>query len=111
MVMTAEQHAWLRPAAAISFTIGGLRDNGGMPGGRPDLGRKTERRDVLGEMIGSRLAISGKRGIGRDRFDPQQRKQPLEAVVEIGIDAVEDRLQLRRVGHVAIFPSCNVPWG
>jgi hypothetical protein len=50
-------------------------------------------------MIGSRLAISGKGRIGGDRFDPQQGKQPLEAVVEIGIDAVKDRLQLRRVGH------------
>src|SRR5258708_469831 len=51
-------------------------------------------------MIGRRLAISGKGRIGRDRFDPQQGKQPLEAVIEIGIDAVEDRLKLRRVGHL-----------
>jgi len=49
-------------------------------------------------VTGGRLAIAGKGRIGRDRFDPQQRKQPLEAVVEIGVDAVEDRLKLW-VGH------------
>jgi len=49
-------------------------------------------------VTGGRLAIAGKGLIGRDRFDPQQRKQPLEAVVEIGVDAVEDRLKLW-VGH------------
>jgi len=63
-----------------------------MTGGRPDVCGQTQRCDVFGKMIGSGLAISGKGRIGRNRFDPQQRKQPLEAVVEIGIDAVEDRL-------------------
>ena len=66
-----------------------------MTGGRPHLGGKAERRDILGQMIGGRLAIAGKGRIGRDRLDPQQREQPLQAVVEIGIDAVEDRLKLR----------------
>ena len=69
-----------------------------MPRGRPHLRLEAERCDILGEMIGGRLAIAGKGRIGRDRLDPQQRKQPLEAVVEIGIDAVEDRLKLC-VGH------------
>ncbi len=63
-----------------------------MTGGRPDVGGETECRDIPGQMIGSRLAISGKGRIGRDRLDPQQRKQPLEAVIEIGIDVIEDRL-------------------
>ena len=75
-----------------------------MTGRRPDLRREAERRDILGKMIGRRLAIPGEGRIRRDRFDPQQGKQPLEAVVEIGIDAVEDRLKLRRVGHSLIFP-------
>src|ERR1700682_5623151 len=77
----------------------GFGDDGGMTGRRPDLRLKTKCRDILGKMIGRRLAISGKGRIGRDRFDPQQGKQALEAVIEIGIDAVEDRLKLRRVGH------------
>ncbi len=102
IVVTVEQHVRLRRGVALSLAIG-FRDDGGMTGGRPHLGRKSECRDVLGEMIGGRLAISGEGRIGRDRFDPQQRKQPLQAVVEIGIDAVEDRLKLRRVGHFC-FP-------
>ena len=69
-----------------------------MPAGRPHLGRKAERSDILRQMIGGRLAIAGESRIGRDRLDPQQREQPLEAVVEIGIDAIEDRLKLG-VGH------------
>jgi hypothetical protein len=47
-------------------------------------------------MIGGRRAISGIGGIGRDRLDPQQGKRPLGAVVEIGIDAIKDRLKLQR---------------
>ena len=80
-----------------------LGDDRGMAGGRPDLGREAERRDILGEMIGGRLAIAGEGRIGRDRLDPQQREQPLQAVVEIGVDAIEDRLKLG-VGHCSIFP-------
>ena len=105
VVMAVEQH--VRPGAvafAVAFALG---DDGGMTGRRPDLGRKAERRDIAGKMIGSRLAISGKGRIGRDRLDPQQGKQPLEGMIEIGIDAVEDRLQLRRVGHFAIFPGAS----
>ena len=102
VVMAVEQHMRPRPPLPPPLALG---DDGGMTGGRPDLGRKTERRDIPGQMIGRRLAIAGKGRIGRDRFDPQQRKQPLQAVVEIGIDAVEDRLKLRRAGHVAIFPG------
>ena len=49
-------------------------------------------------MIGGRLAIAGEGRIGRDRLDPQQRKQPFEAVVEIGVDMIEDRLHFC-VGH------------
>ena len=44
-------------------------------------------------------------GIGRDRLDPQQGEQPLQSVVEIGIDAIEDRLKLR-VGHLYL----SYPW-
>ena len=98
VVVAVEQH--MRPPFAAAV---GLGDDGGMTGGRPDLGGKAERRDVGGEMIGRRLAVAGKGGIGRDRLDPQQRKQPLQAVVEIGVDAVEDRLKLRTL-DMAIFP-------
>ena len=89
VVVTVEQH--VRPARTAAAAVGFGNDRG-MTGRRPDVCGQTQRCDVFGKVIGSRLAISGKGRIGRNRFDPQQRKQPLEAVVEIGIDAVEDRL-------------------
>jgi hypothetical protein len=67
IVMTVEQH--VRPRGAVTVAFGHDRR---MAGSRPDLGRKTEGRDILGEMVGGRLAIAGKGRIGRDRFDPQQ---------------------------------------
>jgi hypothetical protein len=45
-------------------------------------------------MIRRRLAILREGGVGGDRFDAQKRKQPLQAVVEIGIDAIKNRLKL-----------------
>src|ERR1700730_19184439 len=100
VVMPVEQYVWPRPvfSFAVSLTVA-FGDDRGMACRRPDIGRKTERRDILRKMIGRRLAVARKRRIGRDRLDPQKRKQPLQAVVEIGIDTVEDRLKLRRVGH------------
>jgi hypothetical protein len=81
----------MRPAIAAAI---GLGDDRGMPCCRPHLGLEAERRDILRKMIGSRLAIASEGRIGRDRLDPQQRKQPLEAVVEIGVDVIENRLDL-----------------
>ncbi len=97
IVMTVEQD--VRPAigAAIGLVIV-LGDDRRMSRRRPHLGLEAERRDILGQMIGRRLAIGGEGRVGRDRLDPQQRKQPLEAVVEIGVDMIEDRLDLC-IGH------------
>ena len=89
IVVPVKQHVRSPVSAAI-----GLGNDGGVTGGRPHLGRKPERRDIPGEMIGRRLAIDGKGRIGRDRLDPQQGKQPLQAVVEITVDAIENRLKL-----------------
>ena len=55
-------------------------------------------------MVGGLLAILREGRIGRNGFDPQQREQPLEAAVEIGIDAFKDPVELRRVGHFLAFP-------
>src|SRR5277367_1799573 len=70
-----------------------------MPVRRPDFAAQSDRGDILRKMIGSRLAFAGEGRIGRNRLDPQQRKQPLEAVVEIRVDALEDLLKLCGVGH------------
>ena len=89
IVVTVKQHVRPPVLAAVGFG-----DDGGVTGRRPDLGRKPECRDIAGEMIGRRPAIAGKGRIGRDRLDAQQGKQPLQAVVEITVDAIEDRLKL-----------------
>src|SRR5205085_3927912 len=91
-------------------------DDRGMAGSRPHLGLEAERLDVPGQMIGRLLAILREGRVGRDRLDAQQVEQPREAVVEIGIDMVEHRLQFC-VGHGG-FPylgllasGCNPPGG
>ena len=93
IVMPVKQN--MRPVARVAIRF---RNDRGMPCRRPHLGLEAKRRDVPGKMIGGRLAVVGKGRIGRDRLDPQQRKQPFEAVVEIGVDMIEDRLQFC-VGH------------
>ncbi|MGY4297212.1 hypothetical protein ACVWXN_005307 [Bradyrhizobium sp. i1.4.4] len=69
-----------------------------MAGGRAHFSGDTEARDVLGEMLGRGLAVGGKSRIRRDRLDPQQREQTLQAVVKILVDVIEHRLKLR-IGH------------
>jgi hypothetical protein len=64
-----------------------------MAAGRTHLGREAERGEILREMLGRRLAIASERGIGRDRLDPQKREQTFEAVVDIGIDMREHRIE------------------
>jgi hypothetical protein len=91
VVMAVENH--MRPSACP-----GLADDGGMAGGRAHFSGDTEARDVLGEMLGRGLAVGGKSRIRRDRLDPQQREQTLQAVVEILVDVIEHRLKLR-IGH------------
>ena len=89
IIMTVKQDM---RASAIFGPAVDFGDDRRMAGRRPDIRRETECCDIPGQMIGSRLAISGKGRIGRDRLDPQQGKQPLEAVIQIGIDAIENRL-------------------
>jgi hypothetical protein len=54
------------------FGVTGLGHDGGVARRGPHFGGKTDRGDVLGQMISRGLAILGKGRIGRDRFDPQQ---------------------------------------
>ena len=107
IVVTVEQH--VRPSIARPVAVG-FGDDRGVARRRPDFGCEAERGDIPGEVIGGRLAIAREGGIGGDRLDPQQAEQPLQTVVEIGIDAIEDRLKLRRVGHVDFLQTaCVIP--
>src|SRR3984957_5850778 len=89
IVVTVEQY--MRPPVIFSPAVDS-GDDRRVTGRRPDVGGETECCDIPGPLIGGPPAVSGKGRIGRDRLDPQQGKQPLEAVIEIGIDAIEDRL-------------------
>src|ERR1700722_2637791 len=89
IVVTVEQY--MRPPVILGPAVD-PGDDRRVPGPRPDVGGETESCAIPGPMRGGRLAVSCKGRIGRDRLDPQQGKQPLEAVIEIGIDAIEDRL-------------------
>jgi hypothetical protein len=84
VVVAVEQD--MRPPAAVAAM---LADDGRMPLGRPYLGRKAEARKISSEVIGGLPAIGRVSGVGRDRLDPQQRKQPFETGVELGVDMVE----------------------
>jgi hypothetical protein len=59
-----------------------------MARGRSHLGFETERRDIPGEVIGRSLAVAGEGCLRRNRLDAEQCEQPLEAVVEIGVDVI-----------------------
>ncbi len=76
-----------------------LADDDRMALRRPHAGVETEPAQVGSDMLGGVLAIPCVSGIGGDRLDAQQRKQPLEAGFEIAIDAVEDRRQSLRCVH------------
>jgi hypothetical protein len=69
---------WSRPTISLAVSIAvRLGNDGGMTGGRPDLGGKTERRDVLCQMIGRRLAIPGKGRIDLIRSSANSRSRLL----------------------------------
>ena len=49
-----------------------------------------ETAEILGNELRGRTALRRKGRIGRDRLNAQEREQPLEAVVELGIDPLEN---------------------
>src|SRR5690606_37929962 len=51
---------------------------------------EADRLQVLDQPFGGPAAILGECGVGRDRWNPYQGEQALEAGVEIGVDTLED---------------------
>src|SRR5581483_8291001 len=86
VVMTVEQHA--RASCAV-----GLADDDRMALGRPHLGVETDGPEVGGDVLGRGPTLRLVGRIGRHRGDAQQREQTLEALIEILVDAVEDRVE------------------
>ncbi len=60
-----------------------------MPSGGPDAGLKTNAGQILGHVFGGRLTLVFVGRIGRDRLDAQEFEQPLEALIEIGVDFLQ----------------------
>ncbi len=48
-------------------------------------------------MLGRSLALRRERRIGGNRLNAQKRKQPVEALVEIAVDAVENRREVPKL--------------
>ena len=88
VIVTVEQD--MRTALTVA-----LADDRRMPGGRAHVGRKTDGGDIRSEMIRRLFAINRERRIGGDRLDPEQREQPLKAVVEFLVDVIENGGELR----------------
>ena len=55
-----------------------------------DAGVETDRLQVVHQPFGRPPAFVVIGGIGRDRLDPQQLEQSLQALVEIAVETVED---------------------
>ena len=56
----------------------------------PDVRIRGALIQIGGDKIGRRLALSLVCGIGRDRLNSQKRKQPLDALIEITINTIEN---------------------
>src|SRR5215510_13311594 len=82
--------------------------------GRTDAGFKADAGQVLGHVFGGGLTLLLVGRIGRDRLDAQELEQPLEALIEIGVDFLQDGGKGMRGGHGidALFvccPGCHHP--
>src|ERR1700751_5588559 len=71
-----------------------------MPGGRANAAIEPDAREVLRDMLRRGTALRLIRGIGRNRSYSQQSEQPIETLLEILIDAVEDSVEGAHGGSV-----------
>src|SRR5262249_60509649 len=60
---------------------------------------KTNAGQILGHVLGSRLTLVLVGRVGRDRLDAQELEQPLEALIEIGVDFLQHGGKGMRGGH------------
>src|SRR5215471_7203771 len=67
--------------------------------GGPDAALKTNAGQILGHVLGSRLTLVLVGRVGRDRLDAQELEQPLEALIEIGVDFLQHGGKGMRGGH------------
>ena len=70
-----------------------LSDDNRMAIGRPNAGFKADRGQIGGDMLGRGAALVLVGRIGRYRGNTEQRKQPLDALVDILVDAFQYRVK------------------
>ncbi len=97
VVMAVEQHA--RRLAVAHAPLPRFADHHRMALRSAARWSRSRGCAVGGDMLGGGAAVRRVGRIGRDRLDAQQREQPLEAGVEIAVDAVENRGQSFRCRH------------
>jgi len=85
-----------------------------MPVGRSDAALKADGGEILGHVLGGGLTLVLVGRIGRDRLDAKELEQPLEALVEIGVDFLQHGGKGMRRGHglmlcLVCCPGCQSP--
>jgi len=80
-----------------------LADDDRVAFGRPHACFQSKAAQIGGDVLGGGTALRRIGRIGRHRLDAQQREQPVEARVEIAVDAVENCRESFRCAHVITF--------
>ena len=79
-----------------------VRDDDGMTGRGAGGGHEALGGEVGDKPVGGALAVTGIGGIGRDRLDGDERGEPFERRLQVGVGMSEGGVELlRRKGHYA----------
>ena len=76
----------------------GFADHDRMTLGRADVSLKTDRFEVARDMLGGVAALLFEGRIGRYRRNAEQREQPLDALIDILVDAAQHRVECAHDG-------------
>jgi hypothetical protein len=77
-------------ARALAVPAGPFGDNDRMPFGCAHAGVEADAGEIARDELRGRAAFVLVGRIGRDRLDLEEREQAIEALVELGIDTIED---------------------
>ena len=86
VVMAIEQHTW--PLGAVGFA-----HHHRVALGRTDGGLKADRFEVGGHMLGGGAALRRESRVGGHRGDAEQREQPLDTMIDVLVDAAQNRVE------------------
>ena len=66
--------------------------------GRAHIGLKSDAAQIIGDVFGGGAALRLERRVGGHRGDAQKREQPRDAVVDVLVDAAQDRFECAHAG-------------